>query len=74
MSKASRLRAANTRIQPPRPPQLGLNSSAIPGGTGVVTLPGDITIGDLRWTPADGEADASPIGAGLALEHHQGAS
>lgn len=47
--------------------QLARNSAGIPGGLGF-ELPEPVTVLGMTWTPADGDAWASPIGTALAAE------
>lgn len=89
MSRASRLRAAGTRIVPPKDPrtgrfqkrptpgrvgpQLGLNSGSVPGGCGAAAPDGPFEACGIQWEPIDCSPWHSPIGASLALEMVGGA-
>lgn len=81
MSRASRLAAADTRIEKPRHPtsgrfvsrwdmigpQLGLNRSRVPGGLGF-ELEKAVVAAGIVWLPEHGWPSESPIGTALAAE------
>jgi hypothetical protein len=51
----------------PADPQPAADRRDVPGASGF-ELDAPITVLGIKWTPEDGAADASPIGAALAAE------